>query len=202
MQYKLKHIARLMSGITVRESLDTVSKGSYKLLKLSDLPKNTSTFDASGLTSIDWNAGSVQQKLKYQSIILFNRGKPTAYLFTGKEPDNVLVSHIFTIIDLHNKSILPEYLVWYLNHTDIAKNHFSKNQQGTNMLMTSIHTIQELPVVIPPILEQKEILMREHELSAEKELYTNYLKLKAEFTHAKNHQTLMQTLQTLQTIKY
>lgn len=195
MRYRLKNIASTYSGITIRESIENFGIGKYKLLyKPSDLPKNRTSFDASGLTSIDWRLNSHDQILKHKSIVLFNRGEPVAYLFNGNASDQVLINHTLTIIELNAENVLPEFLVWYINQSDIAKNHFSLNQHGSNMLMTSMSTIQELPVVIPPILDQKGILMREYELSAEKELYTNYLKLKAEFTHAKNHQILTQTM--------
>ncbi|MFB2588849.1 restriction endonuclease subunit S [Acinetobacter sp. c1-l78] len=198
MQTKLKNIAYAYSGMTMRTAVDQVDDGDSKLLQGNNLSADQSSFDASNLTKINQDSNR-QTYLKHNSIVVINRGKPVAYLFTGSESDKVIVSHLFSVIELSSETtatILPAYLVWYINNALVAKSHFEKNSQGVHLMMTSINTIKRLPIVIPSIAEQQQILEREEQSINEQALFESLIKLRQEYNHALNQQVITDAQQS------
>lgn len=186
----LKRLADIYTGFTLRESVSYLANGDTKLLQSKDLPKDSSTIDATALTRIDWKYDSQPQHLKNGSIVLLARGEPKAYIYSGTEGDQVIVGHIFIVINLTTDDIDPEYLTWYINKSSIAKRHFDTNSTGSTLNMTSISTVRDLPIVIPTIDEQQQILQRHKKTKVEADLFKSLSKLHQDYNDAFDEQVL------------
>ena len=186
----LKRLAEIYTGFTLRESVSYLAHGDTKLLQSKDLPKDSSVIDAIDLTRIEWKYDSQPQYLEQGSVILLARGKPQAYLYKGNRDDKVIVGHIFIVINLHTDTINPEYLTWYINSSSIAKQHFETNSTGSTLNMTSISTVRDLPIVIPTIEEQQQILQRQEQLKIEADLLKSLTKLRQDYSVAFDEQIL------------
>lgn len=193
----LKHLAGIYTGFTIRESISYLAHGDIKLLQSKDLPKDTPVIDTSQLTHIDWRYDSEPNYLKNGSVVLLARGEPEAYVFKGDESDQVIVGHIFIVINLKADTINPDYLAWYINHSSLAKQHFEINSKGVMLSMTSISTVRDLPLVIPTIQEQQEILDRHQQAYDEAQTFKKLTKLRQEYNQAFNEQ-LLDTVQKRQ----
>ena len=186
----LKHLASIYTGFTIRESVSYLAHGDIKLLQSKDLPKDNPVINPVALTRIDWKYDSKPHYLDHGSIVLLARGEPQAYLFNGQISDKVIVGHIFIVINLTSNIVNPEYLTWYVNHSSMAKRHFEINSKGTTLNMTSISTVRELPLVVPTIQEQHEILSRNQQANDEAKMFRNLAALRQEYNHAFNEQLI------------
>lgn len=184
MSQLLKHYADLYTGFTIRESIDHLDIGDVKTVQIKDLPKDSQVIDIDNLTGIEWRYDSKPQFLINNSILLVARGTPTAYVFKGSEADRVVVSNPFIVVNLHSDDILPEYLAWYINNANEAIKHFSINARGTSLPLTTIATVRELPVIVPPIEDQQTILDRERQAILEAKILNQLIELRREYNHA------------------
>lgn len=180
----LKHLAQLYTGFTIRESIDYLEYGEVNAVQIKDLPKDSHQIDTALLTGIEWKYDSKPQFLPHNAILLVARGEPTAYLFTGTVEDKVVASNPFIVINLTEESILPEYLVWYLNHASMAKNYFSAVSRGSAMPITTLSALKELPVQIPPLATQKQIIEQHQQAQHEKRLFEQLIQLRQEYNTA------------------
>lgn len=186
----LKRLADIYTGFTLRESVSYLANGDTKLLQSKDLPKDSCTIDATSLTHIDWKYDSQPQYLKNGSIVLLARGEPKAYIYNGTKDDQIIVGHIFIVINLITDDIDPEYLTWFINKSSIAKRHFEINSTGSTLNMTSISTVRDLPIVIPTIKEQQQILQRHEQSKIEADLFKSLSKLRQDYNNAFDEQLL------------
>lgn len=186
----LKRLAEIYTGFTLRESVSYLAHGDIKLLQSKDLPKDGYVIDAIELTRIEWKYDSQPQYLKQGSVILLARGKPQAYLYKGNRDDKVIVGHIFIVINLNTDTIDPEYLTWYINNSSIAKQHFETNSTGSTLNMTSVSTVKDLPVIIPTLAEQQQIIQRQEQAGVEAHLFKLLSSLRQDYNHAFDEQIL------------
>lgn len=183
-QTLLKHKANLYTGFTIRESLEHIDYGDIKTIQIKDLPKDSQIIDTEHLTGIQWRYDSKPQFLTHNAILLVARGEPSAYIFKGDVSDKVVVSNPFIVITLNDNQLLPEFVLWYLNHSQTAKQHFTINARGNALPITTIATVKELPMVIPPLSVQQQILQMIQETNAEAEMFLRLISLKQAYNQA------------------
>lgn len=174
----LKHKASLYTGFTIRESIEHIDYGDVKAVQIKDLPKDSHIINTEHLTGIDWRYESKPQFLKHNAVLLVARGEPSAYLFTGDESDKVVVSNPFIVITVQSNELLPEFLVWYINHSQDAKAHFATNAHGNALPITTISTVKELPIAIPPLAMQQQILQMHQDTNTQANLFDRLIALK------------------------
>lgn len=190
----LKYLASsVYTGFTIRESIEHIEAGDIKTLQIRALPRNNHVIDITNAKPIDWRYDSKPQFLLHNSLIVVSRGEPIAYLFKGDESDKVVVSNMSIVINLAYYDLLPEYLVWYINNASMAKQHFKLNARGANLALTTLSTVRELPVIIPSLNQQHQILQLEQEALAEKQAFEKLTQLRQEYNHAKSEQILTNT---------
>ncbi|WP_296117537.1 restriction endonuclease subunit S [uncultured Neisseria sp.] len=187
----LKYLAQLSSGFTIRESLDFLDVGEVKAVQIKDLPKHIHQINTDLLTDIEWRYDSKPQYLSHNAILFVSRGEPAAYLFTGDINEKVVASNPFIIIYLNDKTILPEFMVWYLNNAITAKNYLNSVSRGSSLPITTIGALKELPVIVPPLAQQQEIIYRHLHMQKEKQHLEQLIQLRHEYNNALAEQLLM-----------
>ncbi|WNS84238.1 restriction endonuclease subunit S [Neisseria sp. DTU_2021_1001991_1_SI_NGA_ILE_055] len=187
----LKYLAQLSSGFTIRESLDFLDVGEVKAVQIKDLPKHSHQINTDLLTDIEWRYDSKPQYLSHNAILFVSRGEPAAYLFTGDINEKVVASNPFIIIYLNDKTILPEFMVWYLNNAITAKNYLNSVSRGSSLPITTIGALKELPVIVPPLAQQQEIIYRHLHMQKEKQHLEQLIQLRHEYNNALAEQLLM-----------
>lgn len=177
----LKHLAQLYTGFTIRESIEYLDYGEVKAVQIKDLPKNHHHIDKESLTGIGWKYDSKPQFLPHNAILLVARGEPAAYLFTGNLEDKVVASNPFIIIKLLEDKVLPEYLVWYLNHANMAKNYFALTSRGSTLPLITLNSVKELPVQLPSLSQQQQIIEQYKQTQYEKKMLEQLITLRQEY---------------------
>ena len=187
----LKHLAQLNSGFTIRESIDYLEYGEVKAVQIKDLSKQSHQIDTDLLTGIEWRYDSKPQYLSHNAILLTSRGELAAYLFKGDIEDKVVAINSFIIINIIEETVLPEFMVWYLNNAIAAKNYFSSVSRGSSLPITTVGALKELPVTIPTLAQQKEIVQRHLHAQREKQYLEQLIQLRHEYNNALAEQLLM-----------
>jgi len=106
--------------------------------------------------------------------ILFNEGGDRdklgrGWVWNGELPECIHQNHVFRarLLDLH---LNPKYVSWYSN-TFGQKFFFDEGKHTTNLASISLTKLKELPVPIPPPVEQARIVAEvERRLSVVEEL--------------------------------
>lgn len=195
METKLKNIAEIYTGFTQRPPEKSVKTFDLKTIQIKDLTKEQVIISDDQLTDLEWSYDSKPQYLKHNSLIVVARGEPRAYVFKGQQNDQVAVSNQFIVVNLKIDEIKPEFLAWYLNHSQAMRSYFEMNSRGSLLMMLSISTLKEASITIPSLAQQNEILtlaeesMKGKGVLAYMQRLTN---LRAEYNQAKSEQILMQ----------
>ena len=194
METKLKNIADIYTGFTQRPSdpdkpVDTFD---FKTIQIKDLPKDQVVISEGQWSGLEWIYDSKPQFLLHNSIVIVARGEPRAYVFKGSEIDRVAVINQFIVVNLETSQLKPEFLVWYFNHSQAMRSYFEMNSRGSMLMMLSILTLKEAPIVIPTLDQQIEILGIAEEASSQTLILQHLTNLMIEYNQAKSEQILMQ----------
>ncbi|MEO8231468.1 MAG: restriction endonuclease subunit S [Ignavibacteriota bacterium] len=167
MKTLLKHIANIQTGIYAQ----TVKDGEIVYLKANHFDENGKLISS---LHPDIRATDVTGKhLLRAGDVLFS-AKGTKNFATWYENKNLpaVASTSFFVIRLNDSSkdiILPEFLVWFINHPSSQK--FLKERAiGTSIVSISKSVIGELELSIPDIQTQKIILNITQLRSSEKRI--------------------------------
>ena len=152
MKTNLKHIANIQTGLFAK----TDAEGDIVYLQVKD-------FDENGHIRLPLHA-ELKAKAAYEKHILqtgdvlfaAKGNKNFAAIFEGQN-ESCVASTTFFVIRLTDLTIMPSYLVFYLNHPDIQK-LLKANAIGTSIPSISKGVLEELEITIPDLNTQKKII--------------------------------------------
>jgi len=160
----LRNIAEIFSGIYIKPGLD----GDIYYFQAKHFDKGK--FDVSVKPELKFNWNMSQYLLRPGDILLAIKGNNNfAYHYDGIVEKAVASSTFIVIRLLDQRSILPEFFSWYLNHPQ-TQLFFKDQSRGTDIRSITIRSVKELGVFIPPIQKQKTILELDTLRKREKEL--------------------------------
>lgn len=155
MKTTLGHIANIQTGIFAKP----VYKGEIVYLQAKHFNENGHLHS---LLHPDLKADNITEKhlLKHGDVLFAAKGtKNFAAWYESKNQPSV-ASTSFFVIRLHeslSSKILPEFLVWLINHHTAQK--FLKGKAiGTSIVSISKSVLEELEISIPDVQTQKAIL--------------------------------------------
>jgi len=150
----LATISDIQIGYTARGRLEPMP-GGVRALQLRDTTPEggrsgepVERFRLDGISDRYWaRAGDV---------VFRSRGDRNTASALGHEFDEPAVAVMPLVILRAKRSVLPEYLAWFLNQPE-AQHHFDKGAQGQNIRMISMSCLSKLQVPIPDIATQRTI---------------------------------------------
>lgn len=162
----LTDVAQVSSGLTVRGRLDASSSG-ILAIQMADISTG-SKLRVSGMARIP--SPHSRYFVSRGDVLLRSRGHAT---IAWAVPDNlpepaVAVMPLFIIrptADIYD----PDFLAWWLNQPD-AQNHLRRAAQGQSIQMVSKASIEAVPLLLPPIEQQRLIADAGQEVSREAQL--------------------------------
>lgn len=186
--YLLKEIADIRTGYSFRTKIQPDFTGNTLVVQLKELSEKN-TIDISTAVKIDMSDISENYLLKKGDLVFRSRGMDSTAAIMNIDADNVILSAPFQRIRISKPlEIIPEYLLWYINSKE-AQTYFTANKTGTSVSMISTAVLAELPVVVPSLEIQKQIMeintlaLKEIELQEElikkKKLLTETVLLKS-----------------------
>ena len=152
MKTNLKHIASIQTGLFAKSDVE----GDIVYLQVKD-------FDEHGLIRQPLHA-DLKEKTAYEKHLLQSgdvlfaaKGNNNFAVLFEEQDKECVASTTFFVIKLFNKTILPGYLTFYLNHPNTQK-LLKANAIGSSIASISKTVLEELEITIPDISTQKNII--------------------------------------------
>jgi hypothetical protein len=148
---ELADVARITSGLTVRERLST-SNGGVLAIQMADLSID-SDLEVCGMARIP--SPHPRYRVSRGDVLLRSRGQATiawAVPVDLAEPA-VAVLPLFIIrptTDIYN----PDFLAWWLNQPD-SQTHLRRAAQGQSIQMVAKATLESVPLQLPSLAQQR-----------------------------------------------
>jgi hypothetical protein len=147
----LADVARISSGLTVRERLDASSSG-VLAIQMADLSVG-SALDVRGMARIP--SPHPRYLVSRGDVLLRSRGQATiAWAVPDDLPEPAVAVLPLFIIRPSTDIYDPDFLAWWLNQPD-AQTHLRRAAQGQSIQMVSKATLESVPVQLPPIAQQR-----------------------------------------------
>jgi hypothetical protein len=173
---KLDEIAEFASSHTFRSRLENAPGGTVYVLQLRDvrLGKNLPWDDVLRIQELPG-----RNHLLYPSDLLFSmRGSNYSIFFLYEVRNATIASSQFfriRIKTIASNLILPEFLAWQLNQKP-AKSYYAARETGSTVRSIRMSEIRTMPIVIPPIKRQRELLQLGERITEQNALLRNITK--------------------------
>ncbi len=152
MKTPLKDIAIIHSGVFAKP----ISKGEVVYLQAKHFSESG---HLQAVLHPDLKADNITDKhlLRSGDVLFATKGSKNFAALFEKHNEPAVASTSFFVIRLHERNILPEYLVWFINHPVTQK--FLKGKAiGTSIVSISKSVLDELEISIPDLQTQKAVL--------------------------------------------
>jgi len=152
----LGDVARIQPGYLSRTRVRTVATGTHALLQGRDVSTGGNLhLDAAVRFKPERDADLYQ--VSQGDILLAARGHDHHACLIDVHLDNVLASSVFYIIRALQNAVLPAYLTWSLNQPK-AQAALAVASSGTGIVYITRSSIECLPIAIPPLRVQHQIV--------------------------------------------
>ncbi len=153
----LADFVNVKTGFPLRKAAKEDPQGDATLVQMKDLRPfegvNWGTvipISTEGRRNVDF--------LKDGDILFVGRGSRFfASLIKSPREDSVASPHFYVLRNKKQNKISSEFLVWYLN-SQSAQKFYTTNQEGSALPYISRKTLDSMPVQVPDIERQKEIV--------------------------------------------
>ncbi|MEI6334196.1 MAG: restriction endonuclease subunit S [Methylococcaceae bacterium] len=153
----LKTLAILMAGQPLRGSIENVPAGEVALVQMKDVDPEGG-IDKAQCYCINLSGRKKPDYLRPGDILFVGRGyRIFAVLVDEVLTQTVASPHFFIIRVKPETSVRPDYLVWYINQSR-AQKYFSKHIAGSALPHINRQTLEDLPVILPPLPIQERIV--------------------------------------------
>lgn len=176
---KLSDVVIIRSGMVVPK---TVNNDENQLTDAYVRMIGTSDFNEDEILRTDLEANvlikpAIERNFLKRNEILFNaKGRRFFAALFQNEYSFTIASASFLVLTIKDKEIvLPEFLVWYLNHPETLK-VFSSKMTSQNIPSITKQELEELDIIIPSFNTQNQIirldLLKKEQITIQKKLIT------------------------------
>ncbi len=185
MKVELKEIAAVQMGYSFRARLEQLETGGVAVIQMKDLT-DRNRVACLELARVDLPNLKENHLVQSGDLVFRSRGlSPTSALLT-EDPGPAVVAAPLLRIRADRKTVLPEYLNWFINQPP-AQAFFTSRAKGTAQQMISKQALDELEVYLPSLALQRQIV----ELTVLAEIEQELLQKLADKRHHYLSATLM-----------
>lgn len=177
---KLKSIVSysgLFSGYSFRGKITPAKQGDLRVIQLKDVENDYTTI---GNDCIFVNKDQVKGKyyLKDGDILFISKGANN-YAIPFYADDNYpsVASSAFFIVRLDETKANANFVAWYINQSKVQQ-YLESQAMGTYTTSINRETIENIPILLPPISQQKKIANIAALAAKEQNLYNQLLEEK------------------------
>jgi restriction endonuclease S subunit len=188
----IKHIATLTAGHPFRESIKNALHGDTAVVQMKDVDTEKG-LDSANLYRVHLTGRKSPDYLRRGDILFVGRGYRIFAVLIDQDLENTVAgSHFFILrIKPNRQDVRPDYLAWYINHKQ-AQRYFSQHVAGTALPHVNRGTLENLPVIVPPLAVQERIVKLHTCRLKEKALLEQLIDKKKQFLDALLDKTLEQ----------
>lgn len=177
---KLKSIVSysgLFSGYSFRGKITPAKQGDLRVIQLKDVENDYTTI---GNDCIFVNKNQVKGKyyLKDGDILFISKGANNyAIPFYAEDNYPSVASSAFFIVRLDETKANANFVAWYINQSKVQQ-YLESQAMGTYTTSINRETIENIPILLPPISQQKKIANIAALAAKEQNLYNQLLEEK------------------------
>ena len=178
---RIGEIAEVNQGHIFRKGISNRPEGNVFLIQPSDVDEGKKV-DSSKLHRVRRGDIKDHSLIGGDDVIIRSKtSNPISFIISDTEKDYAVTNH-FMIIRLRDESILPEYLVWFLNSPS-ALSFFSEMMVGTTVSFLKKKDLISLEVPVPPLNVQKRIIKIDKLIRKEESLMYELINTKKSLVH-------------------
>lgn len=166
MRVKIKDVAIIQSGVYLKDEPDA----DVLYLQVKDFNINGES-NVDLIPSVKYNEKIEKYLLSQKDLLFAAKGTTNYCIVYNEDLGKGVASSSFLVIKINDQTdLLPEYLSWYLNHTDIMQK-LKLNAVGSSMPSITKSMIGDIEVSIPSLAKQLIIVKAANLQLREQELY-------------------------------
>ncbi|MHA3098326.1 restriction endonuclease subunit S [Acinetobacter brisouii] len=176
MKCQLKDITQINAGYPFRGKILEVQDSAVIVVQMKD---------ASTTMGINWNeciktelTGKKQPEwLEAKDILVAARGNHYYAVQVGRMADDIqaVAAPHFFVVRITRPDVLPEYLTWLLNQSPCQK-YLEQNAEGSMSKSIRRSVLEETPIAVPPIAQQRAIAEMVQVLQQEQKIVEQILR--------------------------
>lgn len=152
----LADLASIAAGYPFRGKIDDLPAGKVAVIQMRNVDPDGGV-DWKNLSRVTLPRESPKALLRPADIILSTRGGRNFAYLIGELQEPAVCSPHFFVIRARRDAVSPGFLAWQMNQKP-AQEHFIAGATGSHILNLKREVVETLPLVIPPLLEQKRIV--------------------------------------------
>jgi len=169
---KLKEIAVFRAGYPFRGRIEEIPGAGVRVIQMKDVDPSKG-ISWSGLSETELTGRKQPDLLNPEDILFLARGFRNFAVQLDKITGSVVASpHFFHITLKPESNILPAFLAWQINQVP-AQQHLKTSALGTSIPSIRRAELAELPIAIPPIEKQRQVVALEQAWQREQEVIAN-----------------------------
>ena len=154
---KLQDVAEIRTGlVTARKKAESGEGNQYQMLTLKSLAEDgwINVDELEVFTSVEELSA---QYLTQKKDVVIRLSYPYTAVYIDENLAGLLISSLFTVIRLHDKNILPEFLALYLNSGRIKKK-IAQAAAGSAVSVIKTSFLKELSINVYPMETQRKAI--------------------------------------------
>lgn len=178
-----------MAGHPFRRSIENTPGGDVAVVQMRNVDQD-GRINAETLDRVNLTGRKKPDFLRPGDILFVGRGYRIFSVLVDEVLDKTVAgSHFFIIRVRPDSHVSAEYLSWYINHSR-AQRYFTRNVVGTALPHINRTTLENLPVIVPPLDAQGNIVKAHQCRLKEKVLLEALIEKKKQFLDELLDQTL------------
>ena len=173
MKVLLKDIATVKAGHPFRGTIKEDSGGNGFVVQVKSL-KADGRIDLNSIVQTNVQGRRTPEWLKSGDVLFLSRGPKLTAAAVIDPPENVVCSPHFFVIELQNTSVLPEFLAWQFNQNSVQR-YLKKSAAGSAQVSVKRGVLENVPLTIPSVKDQKNIVNLVDCALKEKNLFTKLI---------------------------
>ncbi|MDC0602829.1 restriction endonuclease subunit S [Aliiglaciecola sp.] len=165
----LKSLAAIMAGHPFRGKIKEDLNGNGLVIQIKDLPSAGDKLNWQRLLKTNVASRTKVNWLKTGDVIVPSRGKNIFATSIQSEPSNLVVSPHFFIIRLQSQLVLPEFIAWQINQSQIQQ-YLKKSAEGSLQVSIRKSVFENMELTVPPkdiqykLIEMNALVLKEQKL--------------------------------------
>lgn len=153
----LEKFAEIRSGYSFRGRVEPVPDGLCRVIEIKDVDEFGRLDTSNLIRTHKPDKFKETYFVRLGDVLVISRGSRNhAAAITEDLPETIAGAQFFVIRSDNNK-IMPQYLAWYLNQTP-AQTYLGSQARGTGVPLIHKDALAKLPLEVPPLVIQRQII--------------------------------------------
>jgi len=168
MVQQLATLVDIKAGLQFRGSIPEDAGGNAFALQMRDIGADGAVAWA-GLTRTSLAGYKSIAWLRPGDVVFVARGVRNYALCLDEVPLPTVCSQYFFLLRTRSPSLLPEFLAWQINRAPVQR-YLATHAEGSAQLSIRRGVLEALPIVLPPVADQRRIVALAREAGRERQL--------------------------------